>query len=116
MRSGENVWAEIQAKSRDYMKSGRTFAVGRYVNKIIAVEDTKIRRESTGAKRTEARAIPKSQVLNLWESLVENNSEAGVNALSGTRALVVEMIPGVSFDGRFLTLRDRSAAMRPFRA
>jgi PAS domain S-box-containing protein len=119
-RGAENVWLEVQHKSRRWMvERTPVFTLRRNVrNFIVDVTDTKVHRHSDQGLGDTQTAVSKRDVMAVWDVLdrLGYASSVDVNVLYFTFALLQRAIPGVGFEAPpfRLVLRNRDEAMRLF--
>ena len=121
VRSGEDVWREIQHKCRQLMASATPLlTLEREVPNVITdVTDTAIWRRSAEARTPEdSSAVPKSDVLALWHSLQERGVASDAAPLRFAYALLARLIDGVEFksDPYRIVMAGPDQATQPFQA
>jgi len=117
-RSGEDVWREIQFKSRALMDSGEPIlTLGREIPSVITgVTDTAIQRLSEDSKSDAGSEISKGTILKIWDELASTGVSEYSSPFRIAWAFVARMIDGVEYrPSPFrIVIVDEEAAMRPF--
>lgn len=122
-RSADNVWAEVQYRSRQWMEASTpVYTLSRNVpNYIIGVSDTHIhRRSAEGHSVDQQTTISRRMIATLWSELSRDGqtSKASItHVLRFTYALLQRSVPGIAFDPDpyfRLVLVDSDEANREF--